>query len=207
MASIETPDYVIEERIGDNVEIRRYPSMLLAEVDVTGSRQEASSKAFRTLAGFIFGGNVPAASIAMTAPVVVAPGGETGERASEATTGKKIAMTAPVSVAPVASNDGLAGNGVWTVSFTMPATYTRETLPVPTDTSIRIRQTQPSRAIAIRFSGRYTDGNIAEHLSQLKAIMAERDLVAGGSPTVAFYDGPFTPFFLRRNEIICPLAD
>jgi hypothetical protein len=50
-------------------EVREYPSMIAAEVLVTGERSDAVSAGFRLLAGYIFGGNIKKQSIAMTAPV------------------------------------------------------------------------------------------------------------------------------------------
>ena len=66
-------------------EVRDYPALVVAEVDVTGERSEAVTAGFRVLAAYIFGGNTRRQSIDMTAPVINAPG------ASES-----IAMTAPV---------------------------------------------------------------------------------------------------------------
>ena len=66
----EETRYEVVERIGDGVEIRRYPARLAAETTVPGSDGGvARGQAFRRLAGFIFGDNRPGEKIAMTAPV------------------------------------------------------------------------------------------------------------------------------------------
>lgn len=68
----EKPDYDVILDDGA-VQVRSYPSLLIAEVTVSGDRDQAASRAFRQLAGFIFGGNDSETSIAMTAPVVQTP--------------------------------------------------------------------------------------------------------------------------------------
>ncbi len=69
----ELSDYVVVESSGGGIEIRDYPSLVIAEVTVPGKRGEAAGAAFRKLAGFIFGGNETKTSIKMTAPVVQTP--------------------------------------------------------------------------------------------------------------------------------------
>ena len=186
-ANEELPDYTVVEELGDNIEVRAYPPMLLAEVVVTGDRDEAANKAFRILADYIFGNNRSRDKVAMTAPVTQ-------------TESEKIAMTAPVTQSP-------EGSGAWTVSFMMPSKYTEETLPQPNNPDIAIRTTEPHKAIAIRFSGRITDRNMEKHKQRLAAMMTERGLKADGPAIYAYYNGPFTPFFLKRNEVIFYLAE
>ncbi len=97
---LETPSYVEVERSGA-FEIRRIQPQIVAATTVDAEdRDEASSKGFRILADYIFGGNVSQDEVAMTAPVSAAPKTESG---------KNIAMTAPVGAQPVqpsAGNDG-----------------------------------------------------------------------------------------------------
>jgi effector-binding domain-containing protein len=52
-----------------NIEIRDYTPMIVAEVDVSGDRENAIRQGFRTLADYIFGNNTAMRPIAMTAPV------------------------------------------------------------------------------------------------------------------------------------------
>ena len=68
---IETPDYKVVKTIGD-VEIREYPKMLVAQTSLpSNSFENSGSNGFRTIAGYIFGGNQGNQKIAMTAPVVM----------------------------------------------------------------------------------------------------------------------------------------
>ena len=52
--AIEEPKYTISEKESP-FEVRRYDPILIAEVFVEGSRDEASNKGFRMIADFIFG--------------------------------------------------------------------------------------------------------------------------------------------------------
>ncbi|MEL6369621.1 MAG: heme-binding protein [Pseudomonadota bacterium] len=194
MAETETPDYELIESVDGGIEIREYPSLLIAEVTVTGTRGEATNKAFNILAAFIFGENTPNDKIAMTAPV-------TQRQTDDNQSSEKIAMTAPVT-----QSEGGSAN-TWDIAFIMPSKYTMETLPKPNDPRIRIEETDPYRAAAIRFSGRWTDDNFNKHNARLTAFLASRDMAYETLPTLAYYDGPFKPFFLRRNEIIYRLVD
>jgi hypothetical protein len=71
---IEMPDYRVLKTIG-KAEIRQYPKMVVAKTNLSGpSFKENSSRGFRTIAGYIFGGNDKKEKIAMTAPVVMQMG-------------------------------------------------------------------------------------------------------------------------------------
>ncbi|MEM7692677.1 MAG: heme-binding protein [Pseudomonadota bacterium] len=204
MADYEAPRYSVESKLSASAEIRHYQPMLLAEVVVAGDRGTASGKAFRILAGFIFGKNTSQDEVAMTVPVtqtiVEAPvrQGEAGEGNSLTNaTGEsqKIAMTAPVTQ----RSDGADS---WRVSFMMPAEYTLQTLPNPLDERIRIYETEPYRAVVLRFSGRHSDSNFYSHLSDLEELVQEQSLHTVGEPILAYYDAPFTVPFMRRNEVL-----
>lgn len=71
---IEMPTYRVVKKYGD-VEIRQYPVMLVAQTQLMqGSQDQKMSNGFRTIAGYIFGGNERNQKIAMTAPVVMKMG-------------------------------------------------------------------------------------------------------------------------------------
>ncbi|MDX2412613.1 MAG: heme-binding protein [Woeseiaceae bacterium] len=64
--AIEEPDFdVLAE--SESYEVRRYEPYLVAEVDVVGDGSDG--RAFRVLAGYIFGGNEGREKMQMTAPV------------------------------------------------------------------------------------------------------------------------------------------
>ncbi|MGX6648693.1 SOUL family heme-binding protein [Maricaulaceae bacterium MS644] len=180
MAS-EEPDFTVV-MAKDGFEVRDYPALIAAEVAVSGSRDEASSEGFRMLAGYIFGGNTRKESIAMTTPVVQGrPRGET------------IAMTAPVTQ----SGEGDA----WTVRFIMPAEYTMETLPTPDNSRVRLVEVPVRRYAVARFSGLARPAEVERQTAALTAFMEHHELQATGAPSLARYDPPWTPWFMRRNEV------
>lgn len=164
-------------------EIREYPSLIAAEVTVSGERSDAISAGFRLLAGYIFGGNTRKQSIAMTSPVTQ------NEAPNE-----KIAMTAPVMQSPDPAG--------WIIRFIMPASYTIETLPTPNDPKVRLVALPPKRLAVVRFSGLVDDNDVEQQTTLLRAFVAQQKLTAVGTPSLARYDPPWTLWFLRRNEIM-----
>ncbi len=179
----EQPDYRLILRDGP-FEVRKYPGMLVAETVTIGSRDEALNRGFRELANYIFAKSRGGEKISMTAPVIQ-------DR-------QKIAMTAPVLQDEVE-------HGAWRTRFVMPARYTRATLPRPPE-GVTISETPARRMAAVRFSGRADDASIAEHESELRRWILARDLEASGPAEYAFYNSPFIPPFLRRNEILIPVG-
>ena len=70
--AIEEPEYEVI-RATDEYEIRQYAPFIVAEVDVDGDAGSAGNRAFRILAGYIFGDNEEGLKMEMTAPVVAEP--------------------------------------------------------------------------------------------------------------------------------------
>jgi len=69
--NIETPNYTVLKKLGE-VEIRQYPTMILAQTKLKSGRYDGNEdNGFRTVAGYIFGGNQTQQKIAMTAPVIM----------------------------------------------------------------------------------------------------------------------------------------
>jgi effector-binding domain-containing protein len=167
-------------------EIREYAPHILAETIVDGNLEEAGSKAFRRLFRYISGANRSRAKVAMTAPV------------SQEKAGEKIQMTAPVGQQRAQDK--------WAVSFTMPTSYTLETLPAPDDPQITLRLVPARRMAAVRYSGLWSEKNYLQNRSELESWIRERGLTVTGDPVWARYNPPFTPWFLRRNEILIPVA-
>lgn len=181
---VEEPSYEVEST-HESFEVRRYAPRIVAQTVVRGTSREASTRGFRILADYIFGNNRSRASIAMTAPVEM-------ERPAE---GTAIQMTAPVESKPAADNS-------WTVTFTMPSEWTMETLPTPNDRRVVIRELPPARYAVHRFSGSPPQTRVESRKEDLlEAVRAAGLKPAGSAPSYARYDPPWTPWFLRRNEI------
>lgn len=158
----------------DGVEIRRYPRSVLVETTAPDRRT-----AFRRLFRYISGANAGSEEIAMTAPV--------------ATERESIAMTAPVRTAS-------DGDDV-TMAFYLPATYTPESAPMPTDPNVRL-VVEPERTVAVRrFSWYATDSRVDRQRERLLEPLSRRGIETRGKPVVLQYNDPWTPPFMRTNEV------
>ena len=185
--AIEEPSYEVLEQASE-YEVRRYAPYLVAEVDVEGDFGEAGNKAFRLLSGYIFGDNQAEEEMSMTAPVESRPKEE----------GVRMSMTAPVTSTASASDE-------YTYAFVMERKYTLGTLPQPRDPRIRLKEIA-ARVMAVRrYSGRWTEANYRKNEAKLmEALSADGRHVIGAS-ILARYNSPFTPWFLRRNEVLIPV--
>ena len=182
----EEAEYDVVQQDG-HFELRDYAPQVVAEVLVSGSFSRAGNGAFRPLFNYISGDNTVQAKIAMTAPV------------SQTTPSQDIAMTSPVGQR--ASGDD------WVISFMMPAQYTMETIPRPTNPAVKLREIPAHRMASVRYSGRWTEKRYQTHLEALLSWVEAQGLAVSGEPVFARYNGPFSPWFMRRNEILLPVAE
>lgn len=118
----------------------------------------------------------------MTAPVTL-------EQRSQ-----KIAMTTSVVVENKAKQ--------WRVHFVMPAEYTLSSLPIPSDTRVSLREIAAQQTAVIVFSGFAGEDKVKDKTAALFAWIKSRGLDAKSTPQLARYNPPWTPPFLRRNEIL-----
>ena len=183
--AIEEPEYEVLRSHGD-FEIRRYEAMIIAETRVDSEFEKAGNEAFRRLFNYISGDNAARAKISMTAPVVQEPSSE------------KIAMTAPV--VQEADESG------WRVAFVLPAEYSWETAPQPTDPRVSLRLVPERTVAALRFSGTWGEDRFMHRESELRAQLVKHGLQPVGEAAYARYNPPFTPWFMRRNEVMIPVA-
>jgi len=128
---------------------------------------------FNLLFRFITGNNRQKSDIAMTAPVV----------------SEEIAMTAPV----------LSEKG--SIAFIMPEGFTLETTPEPLDDRVKIVELPERVVAALRFSGRWSNSIFQKKTEELLAEIENAGLKVAGQVFSMRYNGPFTPWFLRRNEV------
>lgn len=112
--------------------------------------------------------------------------------------GDTIAMTAPVIQEPA---DGAAR---WQIRFVMPSEYALEDLPPPAE-GVVLERWPAARKAAIRFGGVAGDGDFERHEDRLRGWVAARGLTPEGQALYAYYDDPWTPGFLRRNEVLLRL--
>ena len=180
MSNVEKPDYkVIQSE--QNIEIRQYEPMIIAEVEVDGKREDAIRDGFRLIADYIFGNNTVQQNISMTAPV-------------QQKRNQKIAMTTPV-------QQQLTGKS-WRISFVMPSKYSMDSLPVPNNNRVRLKKILTKKFVVIEFSGSNSNENVIGHENQLMNFIEANQINIIGSPKYAFYNAPWTLPFLRRNEVM-----
>jgi SOUL heme-binding protein len=180
-AAVEEPRHEVLRALDERVELRRYASYVVAEVVLNTPAADAGSQAFPILAGYIFGKNKGERKLAMTAPV------------TQTAVPVKMAMTAPVT--QQAAADGTR------VQFVLPADVTLATAPEPLDSRVRLREEPAATWAVIRYSGTWSQARFEEQLAALRSRVAEAGLAPAGEPVWARYNGPLTPWFMRRNEI------
>eukprot|EP01035_Chromulina_nebulosa_P030876 gene30876-41082_t len=162
------------------VEIRSYGPRLAARAVVATSGDAGRSEAFQLLFKYIAGANLAttgsSARIAMTTPVEVRP--------------QRVAMTTPVQSVETA--------GSVQMQFFLPASFTVETAPKPSDPRVQIVTVPGETIAALRFSGSGRDAG--ERRSELLATLSSSRWRPVGDAYALNYDAPFTIPFLRRNE-------
>jgi hypothetical protein len=179
------PTYTITQTEG-NIQLRKYQSLLVAEVTENGSREMAMKDGYQALSSYFQGNNSTGESIAMTEPMVEYPvfrsvHGNTSMRTVD--------------------------NQKWVVRFYLPVEFSHATVPQPKDTSIRLLDTNAMTAVAISYSGPWSDDNIQSNEDILKSYVSHNNLHALDVPVYAFYDQPATPPWSRHNEVLMRLSD
>ncbi len=135
---------------------------------------DGNDSGFNLLFAFITGSNNTQHKISMTSPVI---------------TSRKIAMTAPV-VSDAKS-----------MSFAMPSGQSRDDIPDPLDNRVRIT-TLPAREVAvIRFKGYARQDEVESAEELLMDGLSKASVETVGGPFLMRYNPPWTPGFLRRNEV------
>lgn len=129
---------------------------------------------FSLLFRYISGQNRTRTHIAMTAPVI---------------TGDKIRMTSPM----ISEEEAM--------SFVMPQEYTWATVPQPLDPRVTIRKVPERTIAAILFSGKADENTVRKMTGRLVEVIKREKITVRGSPILMRYNSPWTPGFLRRNEV------
>ena len=171
----------------DSFELRQYEPHVVAEIIVDGNLEDAGSNAFKQLFNYITGDNKSQRSLEMTAPV------------TQGAANEEIDMTAPVGQQ--------RRDDKWAVSFMMPASYSLETLPLPDNPDVILRQVPARYMASIQYSGLWSEDAYLDHLDKLNDWIQKQNFKVTGSPVWARYNSPFSLWFLRRNEILIPVEN
>jgi effector-binding domain-containing protein len=170
---VQTIKYEVVKKL-DEVEIRHYPRIIIAKVN--NSEMDSFGLLFR----YISGANVEKKKVKMTSPVV------------SQETSQEIKMTSPV--LSEFSNEGY-------MAFVMPSEFELESTPLPLDSRVKIEEV-PSRTVAVlRFSGNWSEAHFEEKTKNLLEEIANAKVKTKGNVFTMLYNPPFTPSFLRRNEV------
>jgi hypothetical protein len=91
------------------------------------------------------------------------------------------------------------------MQFMLPPTYTLDSAPQPKDPAVSLRAIPAERLAVRRYSGLSNERNWREEDAVLQAALTRDGLEAAGPSRLAVYNGPLTPWFMRRNEVVVPL--
>ena len=166
-------------------QIREYDPKIIAQVEVEGDFDEASSMGFKLLADYIFGNNLLDG------------------------TSKKISMTTPVEMTPLAENLLMTSsilddqvNNKWSINFIMPQEFSLDTLPKPNNSQVNIIEVPKEKYAVIVFSGLIRESSYAEKVELLSNYLEENSFKQQGAIKIARYNPPWTLPFFRRNELM-----
>ena len=180
----EEPEFKLISEEGE-FQIREYDPKIIAQVDVEGDFDEASSMGFKLLADYIFGNNLlegESQKISMTTPVEMSPMAE------------NLLITSPVMDDQV--------NDKWLINFVMPQEYSLDTLPKPNNPQVKIIEVPKEKYAVIVFSGLVRESSYTEKVELLHNYLEENGLKQQSAVKVARYNPPWTLPFFRRNELM-----
>tara|TARA_B100000674_G_C37742358_1_gene869517 strand:- start:378 stop:968 length:591 start_codon:yes stop_codon:yes gene_type:complete len=158
-----------------NYEIREYDDRLAVQT----SQENGQNKAFRALFKYISGSNTSSTKIEMTIPV---------------TQSIKIDMTTPVTQK--------FQDGKIIMRFFLPRKFQPETAPQPLNEDLSIVVVKGGKYAVMKYSGRSTVKNFEKHSNLLLEALSVNKITTLDDPIKATFNGPLTPFFLRRNEVM-----
>lgn len=185
---IEEPYYELIQKYAD-FEIREFSPYIIAYTDVKSTFSGSSGSGFRILANYIFGGNMSSQKIKMTSPVI---------QESSKMTSEKIEMTAPVIQEK--------RDDYYRISFMMPSKYTMSSLPKPLNSKVQIKLIDKEIRAVYTFKGWATENKVNSKLDIFRRLLKEHNL-SYDRIRLAQYDPPYTPPYMRKNELHANLID
>ena len=180
----DAPYTLLKSDQGQKIEVRNYESMVLVSSSIS---EDGMNSAFRKLFRYITGENEGSAEIAMTAPVFM-------DESDTDFKGTEISMTAPVFMNEQSEQQ--------VMSFVMPADFTLQSTPKPTNPVVWITEVKDYKVVVIKFSGLLSDSNVETQTKILNSWITKNGYTAISEPTQAAYNGPFTIPWFRRNEVL-----
>jgi DNA gyrase inhibitor GyrI len=92
--------------------------------------------------------------------------------------------------------------GKWRMYFVMPSKYKLETLPVPNNSEVKLREVPAKKYAVVRFSGFAGEVKTAKKTEELLVWLKSKQIKPSGEPILARYNAPWSLPFLRRNEVL-----
>lgn len=117
---------------------------------------------------------------------------------------EKIAMTAPV-ITKEGEGSGEATPSMVTMQFVLPAKYTLETAPTPTDDRVKLNEFPRKKYGVLTFSGTVNPKIEEQQVQKLKSSLEADGYKVMGEHLLARYNPPWTPWFLKTNEVMIPV--
>jgi hypothetical protein len=140
----------------------------------------ADDSGFNRLFQYISGENQSRGHIPMTTPVL---------------NSEKIPMTAPV----------LTKANI--MAFALPTSYTKESVPAPTNPAVHITASPARTLAALRFSGHTSSAKVQEKTAILLEVLNQHHIQVKGAPLLMRYNSPFMPGLFRRNDVAVEITD
>ncbi len=110
----------------------------------------------------------------------------------------KLPMTAPV----VSRTGRSAGSGSEAMmAFVLPSDVPFEDAPKPADPRVVLEVKKGGLFAVMRFRGRAGGVDVQGRTEELRSELKEADYVMDGRPFLMRYNSPFTPSFMRHNEV------
>ncbi|EFJ15491.1 hypothetical protein SELMODRAFT_445583 [Selaginella moellendorffii] len=188
--SVETPKYELVRK-EDGFEVRDYAPRIIAEVSYDPAEMRSGRDGgFSILADYIGAlgkpKNEPAQKIAMTAPVIT----------------KQSSSGGAIANAPVIESKS---DGRVTMQFVLPSGLTMESIPRPMDERVRVIPLPQQKFGVLGFTGVAGDDLVKNKVELLRKNLAAAGYQVAGDYILARYNPPWTPGFLRTNEVMLPL--
>ncbi|MBR71437.1 MAG: heme-binding protein [Rhodospirillaceae bacterium] len=183
-SSYEQPSFDLIDELNSYTYIRRVPSLLVAETTVDiADYDQSRNVAFKRLFKYISGSNRTQSDIEMTVPV------------ESSYISEQISMTAPVESIRTAE-------GQMRMRFFLPAEYSYQTAPKPTDQNVNLVKIPAQSQAVLRFNGQANESIVESKTLELLKILDNSGWGIIGDPSAYFYDPPWTISIFRRNEIV-----
>ncbi len=93
-------------------------------------------------------------------------------------------------------------DGKTVMQFFLPSKFKLEQAPQPLSEDLSIVVVKRGKYAVIKYTGRSTFRNFEKHSKILIEALSLDKVKTVGPPIKATFDGPLTPFFLRRNEVM-----